>query len=363
MQGFDDFDDESDIGSDLDTLLGDTAPPTKGPGEEGTQDDELESFFEDLSTIDDLEGDELDDVSTQPLPVAAATPDPARHAAKPTRQKKKPPKKRGRFWGFLWRWSKRAALLGLVIWGGRWLYLQFFPTGGTPPWEIMSKPVLVEPVAPLVLEPQFKPPPVAKPRVTRRKVPRAKPKTRVPSKRKPSRRPIVRPIPTPLPTTKRPARYGIQVASCLTDSCTNKVENLLRQHGWQVRIHSQERRNELVEVISEKRWFLRIQAEDWAERINTSHSLEGFAHAVSEQGGHRVSMGSFVDLSRANRVRDVVNQRYPGQLLLNSHLVQSGYALRRLIGEGFVTRVDAEQALSRFLRKYPSYAGAFVVPL
>ena len=377
LQGFDNLENDSEIDSDLDALLGDTSDASShdGGAAQDPEDEKLDAFFEDLSTIDDLDDSDLDDVSSHPAPATITKGDHAAGAhetsAKKPKKAKRQKKRGGGLFAFLWRWTKRFVILGLLIWGGQWLYMQFFPTGDTPPWETEPKSTLEESPSPSVVLPTPFPKPAAPPKVTRPKAVKPKParrrKPRVAQRARPqkraSKRPILRRNQSPTPSAKRPARFGIQAASCLSDSCVRKVENTLRALGWQTRIHSQEQRNELVEVLSEKRWPLRIQAEDWAERINNSPAMAGFAHVVSEPGGHRVSMGSFVDLARAIRVRDTINQRFPAQLLLNSHLISSGYALRRIVGEGFVTRVDAEQALSRFLRRHPSYVGAFVVDL
>ena len=341
LEGFEDFDNIMAEGQsapqpggaagELDDLLGKEGEAAGG-GES-----ELDSFFEDLSTIDDLEVMQEDEKApaAPPPPAAAAAPPPPREekAAPAPRPKpvKKPraPGKPGR----LKRLILFLVLAGIFGGGGYYVYTTYIAGEGKIPWPTFDTSALF-PKKPPAPTPAVQPPaPPPKPAVQRAAAPR-------------------RVGPT----------YGIQVATCFFDSCVAAYQGVLKANKYRdVKLLERTGRTEVLEIYSQTAYSDRQTAQDLADKINRENRLEGNAYVLEEAKAFRISMGSFTDLSRANVVKDTLNQRYIGEVVFAQRLKALPYALKAIVTGKYPTRADAERALTELRRIDRGMDGAFIV--
>jgi hypothetical protein len=362
LEGFEDLDNALGEGEgggaadkfagELDDLLGaeaGTEAGTKGAAAQPAQaDSELDSFFEDLSTIDDLEvlqegeapapaAEEAPapEPEAAPAPAARAAPEPPRpRAPRPPRVKKEP--------GFLRRWFVRLIVLGILFGGGYYAYEFFFPNAQLP-WQVVQqqktrlmgvfqKPAPKLPPAPTVEEPPPPPPPVVQPR------------------------PVVR---KPAPPREH-GPWSIQIATCFFPSCLDSYKTYLLGQKRSVVVRERMSSSESLEIYSISTWREREPAQELVDRINGAHPLEGHAFLLHESGGDRISMGAFADLARANIVKDALNQQYQGQVAFATRVRAFPYKLQTVMTGRFPTREAAEQALAALRNAEPRLKDAFV---
>lgn len=332
LEGFEDFDNSAGGGQkaggasgELDDLLGKGEPAAAGEG----GDSELDSFFEDLSTIDDLEV-----AQEQPKPAAAApaaaAPPPRQEAAPAPRAPRKPraPAQPGR----LSKIFLYLVLLAVFGGGGYYVYITYIAGDQKIPWPVFK------------IEPKVAP----KPRIEEPALLPSRPRTTV----RPEKAP-------PRPTGPG---FGIQIATCFFDSCVEAYKNLLEEGHYPVRVNERMSQSETLEVYSQTAFASRQAAQEAAERVNLENRLEGHAYVIEEGRAFRLSMGAFQDLTRANVVKDTLNQRYGGQIVFGHRLKTVPYALKVVKSGAYPTRADAEQALEKLRAMDRSLAGAFVVP-
>jgi hypothetical protein len=366
LEGFEDFDNilgetegeggeeaGGDFAGELEDLLGDSAAEGGGaeaPAGGGGGDSELDSFFEDLSTIDDLEVLQEEEEPAAPGPdaevpemeggVAAPTAAPA---AAPAKAPRKPREKKPRgFFGRLVRWAILLAILGG---GGYYVYQFFFPEFPLP-WQVvteekdklvsMMEEKLRQPPPPPEPEPAPPPPPAM---------------VRAPS-----------PAPAPRPAGPAPERgpWSIQVATCFFPSCLESYRSYLQATKRSVLVREKKASNESLEIYSLSTLGEREEAQALADRINKSHPLEGHAYLFREGGGYKISMGAFADLSRANVVRDALNRQFTGEIDFATRLKSFPYQLKSILTGRYPTRAAADQALAALRHADPRFKDAFV---
>ena len=363
LEGFEDLDNvlgqaegeggaAAEFAGELDDLLGADTAAGGAAAEPAQADSELDSFFEDLSTIDDLEVLQEEEApapaaaaapepegeeAPAPAPAARAAPEPARpRPARPPREKKEP--------GFVRRWFVRLIVLGILVGGGYYAYDFFFPDA-QPPWQVVQqqktrlmgvfeKPAPKPQPPPRVEEPPPPPPPVMQP----------KPK------------PVVR-APAP-PREQGP--WSIQIATCFFPSCLDSYKAYLAGAKRSVVVRERMSSSESLEIYSISTWREREPAQELADRINGAHPLEGHAFLLQESGGLRISMGAFADLARANVVKDALNQQYQGQVAFATRVRAFPYKLQSVMTGRFPTREAAEQALAALKNAEPRLKDAFV---
>lgn len=363
LEGFEDFDNllgEGEQGSEggefsneLDDLLGGEgdAEPEAEAGGGGGGDSELDSFFEDLSTIDDLEvlQDEEEPPPEEPAaPAAAAAPEPRREQRAAPKRERAPrePRKRG-FFGRLVRW---VILLGILAGIAYALYWFFFPSFEVP-WQVEEPPPRMEPAPP----PQPEPPaPEPEPKAMRRPPP-------PPPEPEPEPKP--KPAPKPRAAAKPAPQRGpwhIQVATCFFDSCVADYRAYLQSRGRKVTLRTKTASTEALEIYSSSAFADRESAQAMADRINAEHPLEGHAYAYQENGSWRLSMGAFPDLARANVVRDSLNQQFAGDVMFATRLKAFPYHLRSVLTGGYATRNQAEAELQALRQQNERFNDAFV---
>jgi hypothetical protein len=319
-------------------------------GEPVEGESELDSFFEDLSTIDDLEVLQEDDgpAAEAEAAVAEAVEEesafeeelpaaPVAQRARPARQAQA--KKERGFFGRLLRW---LILLALVFGGGYWVYQFFFPDV-QPPWQVVEQETdkLVG-----IIEERLRPPP---PEL----VPAPAP---APAPARPA------PPPPPRPAAPPPERgpWSIQVATCFFPSCMESYRSYLESHKRSVIVRERSAQSESLEIYSQSTWSDRQQAQDLADRVNHEHPLEGQAFLFREDGGYRISMGAFADLARANIVKDALNQQYRGEIVFATRAKAFPYRLQSVLTGRYPTRATADQALAKLKDAEPRLKDAFV---
>ncbi len=348
---------EESFAGELDDFLGDDAGADAGAGgeEEGGGDSELDSFFEDLSTIDDLEVIQDEESPPEPegqpepapeapmeAPVAAAAVAAAAPAAAAAAKKRRSP--------FLRRMVVWLILLGAFGGGGYWVYNYFFPDG-EPPWEQVEKVKSLVGRGPEKLRQIFEEDPDA-----------VKPPAKAPEPPPPVPR-AAPPPPRPKDTTPPPGAraYGVQVASCFFSSCLDGFRNTLKRRGRKVYLRERKANNQSLEILSRSAYPSRETATEIAERINREHRMEGQAYVVKGRDGYRISMGTFPDLSRANVVKDSLNQQFPAEVVFTTQLRQAPFKLQRVIAGRYATRAEARRELRALKRADRRFQGAFVV--
>ncbi|MBI4082001.1 MAG: hypothetical protein HY423_05265 [Candidatus Lambdaproteobacteria bacterium] len=334
---------------DLDNLLGETGAEAAAPAAPGAAgaaatagapggDSELDSFFEDLSTIDDLEVQEEKAAPKAPAaPEPQAAPPPPKAEAKPRRVEKPKPKPRGeRAGGGMLRKLVAALLLIGLFGAGYAAYVFLFPKIELP-WEVFEPAPKKAPPAVIEVPPPPPPPPpvVVQP---------------------PPPPPVAKPAPKPVGPG-----YGIQVATCFFDSCTAEFGQLLKRNALSVTTQQRRASNEGLELYTRTLFENRERVRLLAERINLENRLEGHAYVMEDAGGYRISMGTFGDLTRANVVKDSLNQMLSGSAVFATRVRKFPYTLTAIVGGRFPSRTAAERGLQRLRKVDERFAGAFIV--
>ena len=336
--------DSSGFAEELDDFLSDDAPAEAAAGGEeedaaAAGDSELDSFFEDLSTIDDLEVIQdqeapppADEPEAAPVaaPAAVEALPPAVPAREPRERKPRP-------------WLRRIAVLivlGALAAGVYWLFplaawqekaLEIWASYTTSEEELVT----AEPEAPAP-KPLFQEPPPPPPQ------------------------PVVAPPPPP-PSPPPGQGYGVQVATCVFTPCVEGFRALLKKNNRSIFIREKVSRNEVLEIVTRTTFTTRQGAQEVMERINRDHRLEGRAFLKREGATYKISMGTFPDLERANLVRDALNQQFSGMANFTTHLKTVPNRLRRIVTGRFPDRKQARQELQRLRKLDSRFQGAFLV--
>ena len=339
LEGLDDFGD--DFGEQLDSFM-------ENEGEEES-DSELDSFFEDLSTIDDLEGDddsetaedkkeeektaevksdddhdeedvsgeedleeEDDDYDTE-LEDESEWKDDDSSTAK---QKKKK--------GLL-KPLIISSITGLLLGVITVVVLYFFGT----PAEIALRETVVEiPTEPV--------PPVKVIKHEPKKPKKAKAKAK-------------------LKTTS----YYVQVVSCISHECVNESRLQLKTLGYKSRVRSSNESSGISEVLSTK-----IFGEEYSARmvkkINNNNPLAGHAFRKSMDNGYQVSLGLFPDLETANRVRTYLNQAFKEDIFFKIQRTTQKIRFQAVQIAGFKSKKDAVKLRDKLRKNNPNFQSAFV---
>ena len=373
LEGLDDFGD--DFGDQLDSFM---------EGDEDEGDSELDSFFEDLSTIDDLEMKEDGGAEpeatpeeapaeesepeaaeaeaeaepeaaeeTEEAPAAAAAPAPAaeekpaekkkeeKKAAKPKKEKKSGPRKPILIPALIT--SVTGMVLGAITVGI--LYFLNMPEG--VPEELAEQPE--EP--PVSVAALSKPEPEPEPE------PKPKPK---PQLKKPDK-PVSKPKSKPKPVTKaKGTRYYVQVANCVFEDCVQDYKRLLKRHGYKSRVVKNSETSHLAEVISAQ--AMKDEASTkLVNSINRSNREAGHAYRKKTDGGYLVSLGLFPNLETAGRVRNFLNQAHGKDTFFDIKRGSDKITYQRVQAGGYRTKKQAESLRKLLARKDKNFEGSFIV--
>ncbi|OGG95188.1 MAG: hypothetical protein A2527_08430 [Candidatus Lambdaproteobacteria bacterium RIFOXYD2_FULL_50_16] len=329
-----------DFGGDLDDALGDDLGGSDdgggsgggGGGESG--DSELDSFFEDLSSIEDMDADA--GKKAAPAAAAAAAPAAAALAAAAAPAKTK---SGGRD---LKKWIKKAVML-LVLVGlgvGAWFFFS-----GEEEQEVSSE--MPEMAAEVV---EVEPP--------KMEIPAPAPKRVEP--------PPVRlaPAPAPTPSPAQPmepvSRYLIQIATCSFERCKEEFAEQIRQKGEPVYTQVQGEKFDFIELISVDVFNFR-EATELASTINKVNKQAGEASVVAQSNGYRVTLGTFPALDRAKDLKfHLEKELQKEKARFNLEHVRKDYESVKIFAGPYDNKREAKQALDH-LRQDPKYLGAYLV--
>ena len=375
LEGIGDLDDE--FGDQLDSFM----------DSEGGDDGELDSFFEDLSTIDDLEvqdddlsasGGDADDFGSEDLedeigPAAAAAVAGAAAASDDSpapKAEKKKKKNSG---------DKKPLLIPGIITGASGAVLgaaavaaMYLMAPPPPPMEIE------EPALAMLEEPPPPPPPA--PLLTEEataiteSVPAAEPLEEIqeveeivvveeppPTMDELPVAPVVEAPPQPV---KRPrtTRFFVQVANCIYQECVDDYRYLLKRAGYATRVETVNEVNPMTEIVSTN-LYGEEEASNLVNRINNENLITGQAYRKPSSSSFQISLGLFPDLTTANRVKAHLNQIYSAEVFFEARRSDQRIRNYRVYAGGFKTKNEALDLQKILEEKDRRFEGMFVVAM
>ncbi|MBT6728242.1 MAG: SPOR domain-containing protein [Deltaproteobacteria bacterium] len=376
LEGIGDLDDE--FGDQLDSFM----------DSEGGDDGELDSFFEDLSTIDDLEvqdddlsagGGDADDFGSEDLedeiaPAAAAAGAAAAAAASDDSPAPKAEKKKKKNSG-----DKKPLLIPGIITGASGAVLgaaavaaMYLMAPPPPPMEIE------EPALAMLEEPPPPPPPA--PLLTEEataiteSVPATEPLEEIqeveeivvveeppPTMDELPVAPVVEAPPQPV---KRPrtTRFFVQVANCIYQECVDDYRYLLKRAGYATRVETVNEVNPMTEIVSTN-LYGEEEASNLVNRINNENLITGQAYRKPSSSSFQISLGLFPDLTTANRVKAHLNQIYSAEVFFEARRSDQRIRNYRVYAGGFKTKNEALDLQKILEEKDRRFEGMFVVAM
>jgi len=331
LEGLDDF--EDDFGEQLDSFM-------ESDGEEES-DSELDSFFEDLSTIDDLDGDDKESTNQKSNDEVKNDSTEAKKTKDKEQEEnltnddeivdKDSNKKKNRF-------PLKAVIFscitGLFL-GISTLAVIYFSSNSTE----IKKPEIV------LKKPESKT--IAK---KIKNTPKEKPKIKVIKKKKKKKKP--KPIPKKI-------TYNIQVASCISFECMDESRIILKNMGYETKVTSTSENSGIAEVLSSD-----ILSEENSvkivNKINNNNPVAGYAFRKSLKSGYNVSLGYFPDLETANRVRTYLNQAFKEEIYFKIKRSTQKINFQVIEVGGLKTKKDAELLINKLKKKNRNFESAFV---
>lgn len=323
----DDMDSGDDFAGELDDMMGDD----ELGGDSDDADGELDSSFEDLSSIE-----EMDDGDDEPPPAAA---EPASAAAKPAApiQPVTPVAKTGKKGGKL----KWILIVLLLLGSGGFGYYWFQMREELPPIvEEMEEPMVQEES---VIRPKIEPVIQVEPKrvVTQPKIV------------------VEAPKPVAAPTG---IKYYVQVATCSFEKCQEDYTSKLRQLGEPVFLKKSAEKYDFIELISSEVYTYRT-AKDFVDQINRINKGAGKASIVYQSNGHRITMGTFTVLDRAKSVKFYLQKNITSkELPFNLEHVRKDYQTTKVCAGPYASRKIVKRVLNDFKQKN-TFPGAFVIAL
>ena len=381
LEGIGDLDDE--FGDQLDSFM----------DSEGGDDGELDSFFEDLSTIDDLEvqdddlsagggdpgefgGEDLED-ELEPAAAAAAVGAgaAAASAASVDSPKPKAEKKEKKSSG-----NKKPLLIPGIITGAAGALLgaaavaaMYFMAPPPPPMEIE------EPALAILEEPPPPPPPA--PLLTEETIvaiesaPAAEPLEEIQEAEEivvveEPPPPVIDELPVapvveapPQPAKKpRTTRFFVQVANCIYQECVDDYRYLLKRAGYLTRVETVNEVNPMTEIVSTN-LYGEEEASNLVNRINNENLITGQAYRKPSSSSFQISLGLFPDLTTANRVKAHLNQIYSAEVFFEARRSDQRIRNYRVYAGGFKTKNEALDLQKILEEKDRRFEGMFVVAM
>ena len=333
LEGLDDFGD--DFSEQLDSFM-------ENEGEDES-DSELDSFFEDLSTIDDLEDDEeteieddkkapgTDDTVTDSSDEAEETDTTVESEEKPEEQlEKQKNKKAALFDAFPLKSALISGSTGLLL-------------------GIITVAVLYYTAAPLETpEPEIANELPPEPPTQVVKVSKPKPKKTVAKPKKIAAKPKVKQF-----------NYYVQVVSCISQECVDESRIQLKNLGYASQVRNSNKNSKIAELITTK-----ILAEEdsakFVSKINKTNPMAGHAFRKSVKNGFQISLGLFPDLKTANMVRTHLNQQFKDQLFfkIQSTTQKTQYKIVQI--GGIKSKPEALKLRDQLKNNIPDFQEAFV---
>ena len=335
LEGLDDFGDE--FSEQLDSFM-----ENEGEGEDES-DSELDSFFEDLSTIDDLDGDEdaevvddkkdsvTEDAVKDSSDEAEETSTVVESEEKPEEQQKKEKKKKAAFFeGFPLKSALISGTTGLLL-------------------GIITVAVLYYSAAPLETpEPEIMVELPPEPPIQVVKVSKPKPKKTAAKPKKTAAKPKVKQF-----------NYYVQVVSCISQECVDESRLQLKNLGYESQVRASNKKSKIAELITTN-----ILAEEdsakFVSKINKTNPMAGHAFSKSVKKGFQISLGLFPDLKTANMVRTHLNQQFKDQLFfkIQSTTQKTQYKIVQI--GGIKSKPDALKLRDQLKNYIPDFQEAFV---
>ena len=328
LEGLDDFGDE--FSEQLDSFM-----ENEGEGEDES-DSELDSFFEDLSTIDDLDGDEdaevvddkkdseTEDAVKDSSDEAEETSTVVESEEKPEEQHEKQKKKKAAFFdAFPIKSALISGTTGLLL-------------------GIITVAVLYYTAAPLETpEPEIANELPPEPPTQVVKVSKPKPK-------KTAAKPKVKQF-----------NYYVQVVSCISQECVDESRLQLKNLGYESQVRASNKKSKIAELITTN-----ILAEEdsakFVSKINKTNPMAGHAFSKSVKKGFQISLGLFPDLKTANMVRTHLNQQFKDQLFfkIQSTTQKTQYKIVQI--GGIKSKPEALKLRDQLKNNIPDFQEAFV---
>ncbi len=340
-----DFDDEMDLSADSDDLdLGDDfagalddvmEDSVRKDDSSDDLDSELDSFFGSLPSIEETDKDDKGGAAEE-------KPFPATPTAAPIVQKVKAEKSGGKLkWVIL-------LLVVLLVGGGSswWFFFKGSGTGDVPAEEgfeeMTEQP---EPEDPVITQ------------ETKQVIAlEQKPKTKQPA-------PKFEPASVGVPKSQKEvpqAKYYIQVANCLFTMCLEAYRGKLREIGEPIFQKEKKQKLDFIELISKQAYSLH-RANYLVKLINRSNKGAGNASVVDQSNGHRVTMGVFTALDRAQETKFYLEKEFSSEeLVFNLERVKKDYQTTRVYAGPYRSRNEAKKKL-RDLSRDRIFTGSFIV--
>ncbi len=379
LEGIGDLDDE--FGDQLDSFM----------DSEGGDDGELDSFFEDLSTIDDLEvqdddlsagGGDADDFGSEdledelaPAAAAAGAGAAAATAASDDSPAPKAEKKKKKSSG-----DKKPLLIPGIITGAAGAVLgaaavaaMYFMAPPPPPMDIE------EPALAMLEEPPPPPPPA--PLLTEdataitELVPAAESLDEIqevdeivvveePPPPTMDELPVAPVVEAPPQPVKRPrtTRFFVQVANCIYQECVDDYRYLLKRTGYATRVETVNEVNPMTEIVSTN-LYGEEEASNLVNRINNENLITGQAYRKPSSSSFQISLGLFPDLTTANRVKAHLNQIYSAEVFFEARRSDQRIRNYRVYAGGFKTKNEALDLQKILEEKDRRFEGMFVVAM
>ena len=333
LEGLDDFGD--DFSDQLDAFM-------ESEGEDES-DSELDSFFEDLSTIDDLEGDEeaevandnkapdTDEVIKDSPKAAEETDTVAASEEIPGKLGEKQKKKEKTFFDtFPLKSAIVSAATGLLL-GIITIATLYY---NTPTLENAEHEIVD------VLPPK-KPTKVVKIMKPKQKDNTSKPKKTV-AKAKVKR-----------------LNYYVQVVSCISQECVDESRLQLKILGHESQVWTTNINSKIAELITTN-ILAKEESAKFVKKINNINSMAGHAYRKSVKNGFQISLGLFPNLKTANMVRTYLNKQFKDQLFfkIQSTTQKTKYKIIQI--GGLKSKPVALEIRDQLKDNIPDFQEAFV---
>ena len=318
-----------DFGGDLDGILGDDDIGGDS-SDSDSSDGELDSFFEDLSSIEEMDGPDEPDEPVAETPVASA----AVQAAPPTQeiQTTTPGKKKGKK-GLMF--FILLIILGSAGGGGYWYLTKY--DGKITQADKPKKESLFEKQT-ITIAPEKEPEPIIE-------------------------APVIKPVAKPVVKIKR---YLVQIASCEFAQCIEDHSKMLRELGQPVFQRQTGKEYDLVELISSEVYDYR-NANNIKKKINQENKDAGEASIKAQDNGYRITLGTFNSLQRAKNLKVSIGNYFPDETYytekkveFNLEHIRESFKTTKVFAGPYDSRKIASIARAK-LQKQPKIISPFLI--
>lgn len=156
-------------------------------------------------------------------------------------------------------------------------------------------------------------------------------------------------------------QFGVQVAVCMFQSCVNEFSYQLRQSNYPVKSYDYSVRGNYIEMITEGS-YQRSEAEALALRINKINNIMGNAVVVKASGGlFKVSLGNFFWMEDFKRIKNLIeNTIANSDFRLVDNPKRDRASTYRIVAGPFKNKQAAEEA-NDDIKKIIGFNQAYVV--